>query len=396
MVLGKLADHPYNNETGLCAVCGNGYVEGREECDKNDMHCDNSTCKCSTGYSLENVSGMMICSKSKNNKDNNSMIIVICVMIGIIIIVIVIVVVMTILKKKGRNDDESEEGVEMDLYEVEIGKGKKGKLEIKQTLYDNATTIVYKGIMNNSIDVVVKIMKMWGTKLDSSQSREMELMRKLKNDYIVEYYGTSVIEGRLGIVMEFMALGSLEGLMSKKVLSPELKIRYVREICYGMRYLHSENIIHRDLKLSNVLVVSDDVGYSDGVICKISDFGTSREVDIQSTLSMSQSMTMTSNIGTPLYMAPEILSGRGHYSMKGDVYSYGILMVSLWNQKPPYYELQKREPGELFVSIVKQGLRPHIESECPQSYFNLASACLTQDSHSRPSFDEICKTVFDS
>ena len=208
---------------------------------------------------------------------------------------------------------------------------------MKETLYEAPTTIVYKGIMNNEIDVVVKIMKMWGTKLDSSQSREMELMRKLKSDYIVEYYGTSVIEGRLGIVMEFMALGSLEGLMSKKVLSSELKIRYVREICYGMRYLHSMNIIHRDLKLTNVLVVSDDEN-STQAICKISDFGTSREVDMKSTLSMSQSMTMTSNIGTPLYMAPEILSGVGHYSMKADVYSYGILMVSLWNQKPPYYE----------------------------------------------------------
>ena len=212
----------------------------------------------------------------------------------------------------------------------------------------------------------------------------------------MEYYGTSVVEGRLGIVMEYMVLGSLEGLMMKKVLSGELKIRYVREICYGMRYLHSSNIIHRDLKLSNVLVVCDDVGYSDGVICKISDFGTSREVDIQSTLSMSQSMTMTSNIGTPLYMAPEILSGVGHYSMKADVYSYGILMVSLWNQKPPYYEMNVMNPSELYHGITSEGLRPHIESECPQSYFNLLSACLVEEPHSRPSFDEICKNVFDS
>ena len=298
-----------------------------------------------------------------------------------------------ILKKKGTNGDYIE--MDEDLYEVEIGKGKKGKLEIKQTLYDNATTIVYKGIMNNEIDVVVKIMKMWGTKLDSSQSREMELMRKLKNDYIVEYYGTSVIEGRLGIVMEFMALGSLEGLMSKKVLSSELKIRYVREICYGMRYLHSMNIIHRDLKLTNVLVVSDDENSSSG-ICKISDFGTSREVDMKSTLSMSQSMTMTSNIGTPLYMAPEILSGVGHYSMKADVYSYGILMVSLWNQKPPYYEVVGVEPRDLLSDITTRGLRPRIQSECPQSYIQLYSACLVEDPHSRPSFDEIFKNVFDS
>ena len=220
-------------------------------------------------------------------------------------------------------------------------------------------------------------------------------MRKLKSDYIVEYYGTSVIEGRLGIVMEFVGLGSLEGLMSKKVLSSELKIRYVREICYGMKYLHSMNIIHRDLKLTNVLVVSDDENYSQA-ICKISDFGTSREVDMKSTLSMSQSMTMTSNIGTPLYMAPEILSGVGHYSMKTDVYSYGILMVSLWNQKPPYYEIHNREAGDLLSDITTRGLRPSIQSECPQSYSQLYSACLVEDPHSRPSFDEICKNVFDS
>jgi serine/threonine protein kinase len=298
-----------------------------------------------------------------------------------------------ILKSKGTNGDYIEMDEEM-IY-VEMRNGKKGKLEIQQTLYEAPTTIVYKGIMNNEIDVVVKIMKMWGTKLDSSQSREMELMRKLQSDYIVEYYGTSVIEGRLGIVMEFMPLGSLEGLMSKKVLSSELKIRYVREICYGMKYLHSMNIIHRDLKLTNVLVVSDDSN-STQAICKISDFGTSREVDMKSTLSMSQSMTMTSNIGTPLYMAPEILSGVGHYSMKADVYSYGILMVSLWNQKPPYYEIHNREAGDLLSDITTRGLRPRIQSECPQSYFNLLSACLVEDPHSRPSFDEICKNVFDS
>ena len=222
-----------------------------------------------------------------------------------------------------------------------------------------------------------------------------QLMRKLHSDYIVEYYGTSVIEGRLGIVMEFIPLGSLEGLMSKKVLSSELKIRYVQEICYGMKYLHSMNIIHRDLKLTNVLVVSDDEN-STQAICKISDFGTSREVDMKSTLSMSQSMTMTSNIGTPLYMAPEILSGVGHYSMKADVYSYGILMVSLWNQKPPYYEIQVTNPAELFRGITEKELRPTIQSECPQSYFNLASHCLVEDPHSRPSFDEIFKNVFDS
>ena len=105
---------------------------------------------------------------------------------------------------------------------------------------------------------------------------------------------------------------------------------------------------------------------------------------------------MTNNIGTHLYMAPEILSGVGHYSQKADVYSYGILMVSLWNQKPPYSEIHVTSPSEIFESIVKRGIRPQFESRSPESYFNLASACLVEDPHSRPSFDEICKTVFDS
>ena len=374
--------------------CGNGIVEGSEECDMNDEHCENRTCKCISGYSLSSSGGMMICMKSGKKNDKNDMIVIFVVIPLIIIIIIVVVVIVMILKKKRTNDDYIE--MDEDVYEVEMGGRKKGRLVISTTLYESGMTIVYKGIVDGSKDVVVKIMKMWGTKLDSGQAREMELMRRLSSEYIVEYYGTSVVEGRLGIVMEYMVLGSLEGLMMKKVLSGELKIRYVREICYGMRYLHSSNIIHRDLKLSNVLVVSDDVGYSDGVICKISDFGTSREVDIQSTLSMSQSMTMTNNIGTPLYMAPEILSGVGHYSMKADVYSYGILMVSLWNQKPPYSEVTVTSPSELYHGITLEGLRPSIGSECPQSYFNLASACLAQEPHSRPSFDEICKTVFDS
>ena len=322
----------------------------------------------------------------------------ICVVIGVIIIIVIVIVV--VLKKKKSDGDESGEGggIEMDgddVYEVETGKGKGGVLKITTTLYDNATTIVYRGVVDGKKDVVVKIMKMWGSKLDGVQEREMELMRKLSSDYVVMYYGTSVIEGRIGIVMEYVALGSLESLMSKEVLSVELKIRYVREICYGMRYLHSCKIIHRDLKLSNVLVVSDDVSCS-GVICKISDFGTSREVDMTTTLSMSQSMTMTSNLGTPLYMAPEILSGQGHYSMKADVYSYGVLVVSLWNQKPPYSEMSGVSPGELLSGITSRGVRPSIESDCPQSYFNLAQACLVQDPHERPSFDEICENVFDS
>ena len=140
---------------------------------------------------------------------------------------------------------------------------------------------------------------------------------------------------------------------------------------------------------------SDDSNSSQA-ICKISDFGTSREVDMKSTFDQSQSMTMTSNIGTPLYMAPEILSGVGHYSMKADVYSYGILMASLWNQEKPFFDVSMTSASELISHIVDEQLRPSVKSDCPQSYLNLLSACWTEDPHKRPSFDEMCEFVFGS
>ena len=177
------------------------------------------------------------------------------------------------------------------------------------------------------------------------------------------------------------------------MFSDSLKMRYGREICLGMRYLHSMNIIHRDLKLENILIMSTSESET-SAICKISDFGTARETDISNTITMTQSMTMTSNIGTPLYMAPEILSGQSHYSMKADIYSYGIVLCGLWNQQIPYSDMSFSSPAELFKGIVESGLRPSLKPDCPQPYIQLVQMCLQSNPHSRPSFDEISKTVF--
>ena len=87
------------------------------------------------------------------------------------------------------------------------------------------------------LKVAVKCMKMWGTQLDPKQEREMEIMKRLKDEYVVMFYGTSVIQGRTGLVMEYIAMGSLESFMSKKKFSSTLKMRYAKDICIGMRYL---------------------------------------------------------------------------------------------------------------------------------------------------------------
>ena len=386
--------HPYNNETKNCSWCGNGILEVLEECEIGWDGCGDD-CLCVKGY--EPDTDKMICVFNGGGGGNNNMGLIIGVVVCgcVVLIIVVVLVVVMVMKFRGSGDDEGENGgVEMDSYDVVVGDGKKvGTLVISKTIYDNPTTIVMVGKMNGKVEVAVKCMKMWGTQLDPKQEREMDIMRKLKSEYVVMFYGTSVVQGRTGLVMEYIAMGSLESFMSKKEFSSTLKMRYAKDICIGMRYLHNNKIIHRDLKLSNILVVSDDEN-SSGAVCKISDFGTSRDVDITTTLSMTHSMTMTSNIGTPLYMAPELLNGTGRYSMSADVYSYGIVLCGLWNQTIPYSDVRFDDVGELLSRISMKGLRPTLRNDCPQPYINLANACWQQDPHQRPSFDEISHIVF--
>ena len=93
-------------------------------------------------------------------------------------------------------------------------------------------------------------------------------------------------------------------------------------------------------------------------------------------------------------MAPEILSGQSHYSMKADIYSYGIVLCGLWNQQIPYSGESFLDVTEFLTKITNQGHRPSLKPGCPQPYIQLVTACLQSDPHSRPSFDEISRTVF--
>ena len=180
-------------------------------------------------------------------------IIVFCALCGCAVFIILMM-----MRNKDNDDNDELNGGElktMDGHEVIMSNGRKESFTIDGKIYDDTSSLIFKAVMNGGTDIVVKLMKNWGGKLELSQEREIELMKKLENEYIVKFYGTCFIEGRVGIVMEYVEFGSLETFMSKKQFNGELKIRYAKDICLGMRYLHSQAIIHRDLKLSNVLVV---------------------------------------------------------------------------------------------------------------------------------------------
>jgi serine/threonine protein kinase len=121
------------------------------------------------------------------------------------------------------------------------------------------------------------------------------------------------------------------------------------EIAGGMHFLHQQEIMHRDLKPENVLL---DSNYHP----KICDFGVARLMK-----EGSHQFTMTGQIGTPIYMAPEIIVGnRNRYGRGADVYSFGILMWSMWHRDIPYKQLILSEGLDAFqlAQRVTGGLRP--------------------------------------
>ncbi|RLN20161.1 hypothetical protein BBJ28_00015130 [Nothophytophthora sp. Chile5] len=149
------------------------------------------------------------------------------------------------------------------------------------------------------------------------------------------------------------------------------------DIAEAMVYLHSfeSPIIHRDLKPKNVLL-------SDTWEAKLTDFGVSRE--------RSEDQTMTAEIGTISWIAPEVLRGE-RYSEKADVYSFGVILTELDTCRRPYSDglptdsNRKRSNTRIAVLVSAGALRPSLAPDCPRSVRDLVAKCLDVDPSKRPS-----------
>jgi tRNA A-37 threonylcarbamoyl transferase component Bud32 len=147
--------------------------------------------------------------------------------------------------------------------------------------------------------------------------REVDLMSRLRSPFIICFHGVVISPAHKAIVMELSPMGSLLSILRKQELSMEAKIKIAKNCARGMLVLHENSILHRDLKPDNLLVFS--LNPSDEVLVKLTDFGTSRAV------ADDQSRQYTKGVGTPIYMAPELVKGKP-YGKAADVYSYGVLL----------------------------------------------------------------------
>jgi len=222
---------------------------------------------------------------------------------------------------------------------------------------------------------------------------EIRLCARLEHPKIVKFVGISWSTLQdLAVLSEFMPNGDVTNLLRKERKKPiqnrlfhwipqgnfrSSKTSIAADVIDALVYLHSfqPTVIHRDLKSKNVLL-------SATWEAKLSDFGISRVTSLEE--------TMTSNIGTVAWIAPEVLTG-GHYTEKADIYSFGVLLSELDTLQVPYAEMlgKSKENGfsnaRIAMMVSEGSLQPSFTEYMPPQMLQLARECLSFHDDDRPS-----------
>ena len=208
-----------------------------------------------------------------------------------------------------------------------LGKYVRATQHIGESIGKGAFGKVYKGLNTETGQTVaIKQLSLINIAEDklASLHKEINLLKKLSHENIVKYIDAIATDRHLNIILEFVESGSLAANIKKYgPLSEKLVGKFVRQILQGLTYLHSQGIVHRDIKGANILMTKDS-------LVKLADFGVATK--------LSETVKSMSFAGTPYWMAPEIIEN-GHGTSACDVWSLGCTVIELITGFPPYNDM---------------------------------------------------------
>lgn len=263
-----------------------------------------------------------------------------------------------------------------------IGQGASGSVYVAK-VKETAVSAVAREVLRNQgprAQVAIKQMDLAHQPRKELIVNEIMVMKDSKHRNIVNFLDAFLRNNNaeLWVVMEYMEGGALTDVIDNNPVITEEQISTIcLETCRGLQHLHSQQIIHRDIKSDNVLL---DARGS----VKITDFGFCAKL----TETKSKRATM---VGTPYWMAPEVVKQK-EYGPKVDIWSLGIMAIEMIESEPPYLN---EEPLKALYLIATNGT-PRLKKpeKLSKELKAFLSVCLCVDVKSRASSDELLQHDF--
>lgn len=227
--------------------------------------------------------------------------------------------------------------------------------------------------IKNACLKITKKSELTSDRLREKLSSEICIQKSLDHPNIVKLYHTFSTTEYIYMVME-LCDSTLSDLLkqNKKIRESHTK-KFITQLIYAIQYLHGVNVVHRDIKLSNILLKSYTI--------KLGDFGL---------CALIQKNKRTTVCGTPNYIAPEIIL-RTAYSFECDIWSIGVLIYTMLIGIPPF---QKKTAKEIYSNIKRNEWHIPSSSVISKEAKDLIKSLLVSDPNKRMNINDMHKHTF--